>query len=433
MKLPHGTNPMPSLAQLSVVVLLLATFTGCQTPEVAAPPKPSPMTPSASLMVGPWRAALETTGGELPFSLNIERDGDNWSATISNGDEALRPEISVEGDRVTIGFPHYDSRIEAVASPDGDHLRGEWRKTRGPEKLAVVPFQATFGFHPRFDAAKGGTKTAKFFAGRWRVKFSGSDDEAVGIFEAKNSVHLGGTFATLTGDYRFLAGDSLGDELKLSTFDGGHAFLFKARPKANGELEGDFWSGNWWHETWTAVRDDDFELPNPFSQTKWNEGVELASLSFPDLDGVTQSLADAKFAGRARILQVFGSWCPNCHDASEFLRELHREYAKRGLSIVALAFELTGDFERDAKQVRRYIERHQLEYPVLLAGTADKSEATKSLGALDRVRSYPTTIFLREDGTVHSIHSGFSGPATGPAHDALKRKFRETVEGLLSE
>jgi thiol-disulfide isomerase/thioredoxin len=209
--------------------------------------------------------------------------------------------------------------------------------------------------------------------------------------------------------------------------------LFHGRIRSDGSLEGGFWSRDTWHETWTARRDSGAALPDAFGQTRWNYSAELGDLSYPDLDGVARSPADPLFAGKARIIYVFGSWCPNCQDATELLVELDRRYRRRGLSILGLAFEVTGDFDRDAKQVRRYARRHGVEYPLLVAGLSSKAKASESLPILDRLRSYPTTIFLHGDGRVRAIHSGFSGPATGKDHQELRTRFLELVEELLSE
>ena len=144
-----------------------------------------------------------------------------------------------------------------------------------------------------------------------------------------------------------------------------------------------------------------------------------------------RKLTDTEFAGKARLIYVFGSWCPNCHDAAAYFADLKKKY--KDLSILGLAFELTGDFDRDANQVRRYLKRHNVDYPVLIAGTADKTDATKKLGLLDRVRSYPTTIFVDGKGSVHAVHTGFAGPATGKAYVQLKQKFESTIEQMLKE
>ena len=203
--------------------------------------------------------------------------------------------------------------------------------------------------------------------------------------------------------------------------------------QADRTLKGDFWSRDSWHDTWTARRDPDAELPDAYLQTTWNKKVDLAALKFPDLKGKMRSLADPAFAGKARIIEVFGTWCPNCNDAVQYLAALHDKYKNRGLSIVGLAFEHTGDFERDARQVRRFAEHHGATYPMLVAGLSDKELASKAFPLMDRVRSYPTTIFLHADGRVRAVHTGYTGPATGSAYQELRAKFESLIEELLAE
>ena len=53
------------------------------------------------------------------------------------------------------------------------------------------------------------------------------------------------------------------------------------------------------------------------------------------------------------------------------------------------------------------------------------------LPLLDGVRSYPTTLFLHEDGRLHSVHTGFNGPGTGVEYDKLKKHFESIIEELL--
>jgi hypothetical protein len=102
-------------------------------------------------------------------------------------------------------------------------------------------------------------------------------------------------------------------------------------------------------------------------------------------------------------------------------------------SIVGLAFEMTGDASRDTEQVRRYADYHQVKFPLLLAGVSDKVAASKAFPLIDRVRAYPTTVFLDHAGVVKAVHSGFSGPATGEAHEELKRQFESLIEELLDD
>jgi hypothetical protein len=113
--------------------------------------------------------------------------------------------------------------------------------------------------------------------------------------------------------------------------------------------------------------------------------------------------------------------------------ELDARYRDRGLSILVLAFEHTGDHERDAEQVRRFAAHHGIRYPILVAGLSDKGEASRAFPLIDRVRSYPTTIFLNADGEVKAIHQGYTGPATGAANTRLRERYDELIQGLLRE
>ena len=379
---------------------------------------------------GPWRAWLDSPGGELPFGIEIERENGELRASWVNGTERIDiPSTRLEGETLVFDMPHYDSRIEARV--DGDKLEGTWRKRRGLEEWTVMDFHARRGALPRFHEVDAAPSIA--IDGRWRVQFDSSENHAVGEFKTDERGKLAGTFLTTTGDYRFLAGDFVGGELRLSCFDGAHAFLFNARLLEDGSLAGEFWSRDSWHENWTAVRDEEVTLDDAFEQTRWTDDWSIGDVVFPDLDGNPRSLADPEFAGSARILQVFGSWCPNCNDEARYLSELEQIYGGRGLSVLGLAFELTGDHERDAEQVRRYQKRNNVSYPVLIAGTANKEGATRAFPALDLVRSYPTTIFLRQDGSVRAVHTGFTGPATGREYEKLREEFEGLIEELLEE
>jgi thiol-disulfide isomerase/thioredoxin len=375
---------------------------------------------------GDWAAALTTPGGPLAFELAFEPRADGREgvrAFLVNGEERIEvPRVAFDGRELLLDMPHYDSRIRARLQ--GGRLAGTWEKRRGAERSATLPFEAVAPAPERTPGADAA------FLGRWRVDFESEEEDAIAAFH-RGPRGLRGTFLTVTGDYRYLEGATRADELTLSCFDGAHAFLFRAREQADGSLAGDFWSGDWHHETWTAVRDDRAALPDAFAQTRWDGRTKLGDLRFPDLDGTERALAD--FAGKATLLVVLGSWCPNCHDEARLLAELDARYRERGLRILGLAFELTGDFARDAGQVRIFAARHGLAFPFFLCGTADKEAATRALGLVDRVRAFPTTVFVGADGLPRAVHSGFSGPATGEEHLKLRREFERRIEGLLAD
>jgi len=380
---------------------------------------------------GSWRAWLESPGGELPFALEIERTDGQLSATFGNGEEKIVVPLSrIEGGDIVFDIPHYDSRITARIAPLGTRLDGEWRKRSGVERWTSLRFHAVSGQAPRFTSRGAGD--AALISGRWAVQFESEPDPAVAILRPSPG-GVEGTFLTSTGDFRWLAGSFEAGRLRLSCFDGAHAFLFDAKLGADGRLAGGFWSGDRWHDPWTAVRDENATIPDGFERARWKEGFDLGRLVYPDLDGKKRSLGEKAFAGRAMVIQVLGSWCPNCHDETAYLARVHDEYKERGLSIVGLAFEMTGDFSRDSGQVIRMRERHKASYPFLLGGLSDKQKASEALPALDRVLAFPTTIFLHGDGRVRAVHSGFAGPGTKEEHEKLKRRFEGLIEELLAE
>ena len=389
----------------------------------------------AEIAVGRWRAWLESPGGELPFHLDLEED----RAALINGTERIPiPAITLEGRDLALHLPHYAAVVRARASEDGRSLEGEWRKRSGPDREAVLPFRARFGNAPRFRPPSPAPPTeppppprpAFDPSGRWRVQFAADEDHAVALFRRLDDGTLHGTFLTTTGDYRYLAGDTL-DGLRLSCFDGAHAFLFTAKLQPDGSLRGDFWSRDSWHDTWVAERDDGAKLPDAFHQSTIVADVERASLSYPDLDGEVRRLDDPKFCGKATLYYLFGSWCPNCHDATSYLKELQAHYGPRGLKIVGLAFELAEDPARDREQLRRYIEHFEVDWPLLLAGPADKKRASAAFPWIDRVRSYPTFLFVDAGGVPRAVYTGFTGPATGSHYAELKASFEQQLESLL--
>jgi hypothetical protein len=96
-----------------------------------------------------------------------------------------------------------------------------------------------------------------------------------------------------------------------------------------------------------------------------------------------------------------------------------------------VACAVPGPPARAAGVGRRAAARHGVCWPLLVAGLADKDKATASLGLLDKVRAFPTTIFLDEQGQVRAVYTGFSGPATGAAYAEQHTEFVRVIEGLL--
>lgn len=383
---------------------------------------------------GRWRGWLDCPGGEIPFHFELARDGDRWSGVLINDpDRAEIPKVTWDGSELVLDIAHYDSTLRAKPNAAGDQWDGLWRKRSKADKWVELPFHAKPGNLPRFVHIGAFTDAHKAINGTWALKFASEEEPAVAVLSANARGQATGTIMTTTGDYGFLAGIFNGENLRLSNFDGAHAFLIIARLQEDGILTGKFWSRDAFQDTFVARNDPNARLADGFEMSKGVDNADLAKVSFPDLDGKMRSLADPEFAGKVRVIEVFGSWCPNCHDAAHYLAELHERYRANGLVVIGLAFELTGDLKRDTQQVKTFVERHKAAYPVLIAGISDREKASAALPMLDKLRAYPTLIVLDKEGKVRATYTGFSGPATGEAYAAFQNKFEALIEGLLTK
>ena len=419
---------------LTLLFTFLA-FTACDSPT-DNPPATPPVEPS---IAGVWRAVLASPGGELPFGLRVDGEGGTLAAVAVNGvEEVPFSAVEQQGSKVAFHFEWYDSEITVDLDASGDAMSGVWRKT-APGSDSTLAFTATRDDTRRFLPVAASEQVATAVSdvtGHWATEFRDEDGAEIARGElVQSGAEVTGTFLTPTGDYRFLDGSFENGRLRLSTFDGAHAFLFHATAGDDGTLTGDFWSRDTYHATWTARRAEEGEaiLPDDWAAVGLTNDDNAFSFTFPDLDGKPVSLADPGFAGKVVLVNIFGSWCPNCNDEAPLLAEWHRRYRERGLDVVGLAYEFTGDPERDRKLVRRFAERHQIEYPLLLAGTSDKSAAAETLPDLTAILAYPTTVFIGRDGKVRKIHSGFAGPGTGRHHEELVAELEAAIEQLLAE
>ena len=373
-----------------------------------------------------WRLVIQLPDVELPVHLHLDQ-GEAW---FGNGLERVRvPEVHQQGDSWTLRFPAFNNTLSLQR--DGRRLSGSLTLVKlGYEQ--VMPVTGTPADGHRFVDQP---RPAGDVTGRWAVQFIEAEGEptpAVGEFDQQGA-RVTGTFLTPTGDHRYLEGELDGDRLYLSTFDGAHAFVYQAQLQADGSLLGDFWSGTRWHQPWTAQRDFEARLPDPYSLTFLKEGYSGLAFSFPDLAGVPVSLADDKYRGKVVLVTLSGTWCPNCADEVAFLSEYYRANRDRGLEIITLLYEHFEDFERAAAQGRALVEEYGIDYEVLIAGLSDKTQAAQTLPMLNAVLAYPTMIFVDRKGEVRGIHTGFSGPGTGAHYLEFVEDFKARMDVLLAE
>ena len=240
------------------------------------------------------------------------------------------------------------------------------------------------------------------------------------------------TFLTSTGDYRYQAGkiNPETSRFKIGNFDGAHLFSFEGTLKEDAITDGVFKSGTHYATTWSGVRSLN-------SRVDWSTAQSWNPKSDVFIEGVN-SWGETEVWTRKRleesgykilVVDVIGTWCPNCMDESRLLRELCEDYPE--MVVVSVAFERSvGDVA--LKRIADFKAELQLPWDVLLGGVANKKIADSTLSFMGGIKSFPTTAFIPIEGDL-VVHSGFSGPATGGSYEEEVVFFRNTIASLIRE
>jgi thiol-disulfide isomerase/thioredoxin len=393
---------------------------------------PSETQKQQALSEGKWQAQLSLSEEHperiLPFHFELKHNQSGQTEiTILNAKERIEIESVKESkDSLIIEMPVFQSIFRAQKTGQNS-LKGHWQNLN--KKDYYLPFEAHYGVTNN----KQSSNTHNI-SGNWEVEFStGTDDAypAVGIFQQKGK-QLEGSFLTETGDYRYLYGEMDGDDLWLSTFDGAHAFLFEAKLEGGKKMNGTFYSGKHYQSPWKASFNPQAKLQHADSLTTYSKS-EKPSFQFPDTKGKQLSLEDERFLDKVVILQLMGSWCPNCMDETRFYKELYQEYHADGLEIIALGFEYSKDESKAMSALRKMKTDLEVPYPVVHAGLASKKLAASLFPMLNHVISFPTSIFIDREGNIRKVHTGFSGPGTGSHYEVYAKDTHQFIKKLLEE
>ncbi len=390
--------------------------------------------PYSKIPPGVWRAELEVDSGvKLPFNFEVTYDAsDAMTIELINGPERIEvPEVAFGKnpkllDTIRMSFPLMDSYIRGIYKENV--IEGYW--TVNYRENYRVPFVAYFGQNHRF------TQTTQSpimdVTGKWQASFeieTPTEYPAVGEFVAEDN-ELNGTFLTETGDYRYLNGEVQGDQFMLSCFDGSHAFLFVADISENETMLGKFYSGTHYQTNWTASKNDAASLTDPYKLSQAKSLGDPISFELPSSTGEIVSLDDPKYSGRPKLITLMGTWCPNCLDESKFLLDYMDKNSDVDIPIIAIAFERYRDDNKAIEALARYKERLNVPYDILYGGYYDKKEATKNIGIIDEIISYPTLLFVNSDNVITKVHTGFAGPATSK-YEAFVNDFDREIRSLM--
>lgn len=404
--------------RFSLLLIVVFAFASCQPTSDENQTTQKPLMPSP----GDWTMSMRLDSIDLVQRITVEDD----QFLFHNAEETIETETLIKGDTIYIEMPVYHTHFIGQLK-DSVTIAGNWyNQHRSPDYS--IPFEmvknATIS-RPNWDAAR---------EERFAVRFSpDTEDEypAVGVIQ-QSGERLKGTFLTETGDYRFLEGSITSDQASLQCFDGSHVFHFSMQMTADSLIDGTFRSGTHWSEPFVAAKNSTYALTNPDSLTyKTTDGP--FTFSAMDMTGEIKTFTNDDYEGKVTIIQLFGTWCPNCLDESKYYAELMEEVNDERLQIIPIAFERSEDFDTNALQLKQYKEELNLPFNPYLGGKASKTIANEVFPMLNHVMSFPTSIFIDQHGEVQRIHTGFYGPGSLPEYEAFKSSTEALVRDLLAQ
>lgn len=378
-----------------------------------------------TLFFGIWRGIFSLPDQQLPVQFEIERKESQLLFTFHNAEERIVcSEVRQNGDSIFIRMPMYDSELRLHVINDTT-LSGFWMNhlKKGSPTIA---FTAEANESNRFDIKNDATHQ---ISGKWETWFdAGTKDSslAIGQFQ-QNGNKVVATFLTESGDHRYLEGVVDGDSLKLSVFDGFFCRLYLAKITKE-KIEGVFYSGSTYKAAFNCKRNEAIQLRDAGTLSSF---VGKPAFRFPDTDSNMVDLNDTRFKNKVVILQIMGTWCPNCMDESAFLSDYYNINKSKGVEIIGISFERTDDFKKASSYLKRVAARFNITYPLLYAGITRTGAVENALPGMKNFFSYPSTVFIGKDGFVKYVHAGFNGPATGEEYENYKREFYEKINSLL--
>ena len=380
---------------------------------------------------GLYRAEIKAFGGNtIPFQFLIQEKSGKQELVLINAEERIKSAgFLIREDSVIITLPFFDAELRLRIL--SDKLEGNWVRYL-PAGNRYYPMLAMANGAPRFKE----TEKAKVkVSGLWDIQFKGYHHPDVGEFNQEENGRVTGSILSVTGDYRFLEGRVNGDSLYLSTFDGAHAYFYKARVNAvNHSLEnGEFYPLNNPPVSFSGQFNPNAKLPDVYSVTKMKAGVDTLGFHFKDIKGMDYTYPNAYTKNKITLIQFFGSWCPNCMDETAFLTEFYKKH-KDQLAIIGLAYERSEDWNLSRNAVQRFSDRFQIPYPTLVTGFKNQNaDVLSSMPALANYEGFPTLIIIDKKGKVQKIHTGFSGPGTGKFYTEFENEFNELFKELNAE
>jgi cytochrome c biogenesis protein CcmG/thiol:disulfide interchange protein DsbE len=112
--------------------------------------------------------------------------------------------------------------------------------------------------------------------------------------------------------------------------------------------------------------------------------------------------------GDVVLVDFWASWCAPCQQSFPWLDAIHRQYAGKGLRVVAI------NLDKKHAPAEAFLDKHPAGFTVAFDADGTAAEAF-------RVKGMPSTYLVDRDGNVVYSHVGFDPGKTGPLEEAIRR------------
>lgn len=372
---------------------------------------------------GFWKFTLQMAQANVPFIVELKYKNKQLIGVLHNGLETI-PLKNTSTKEDVFNFPLSNYEISMELNVQSETALSGYLIRHNKNPVVKTPLAALHGTDERFKTDL--PKAEIDLNGKWGLELADEKEvksPGIGNF-VQNEQKFTGSILTPTGDYRYLEGYVSGNTFEAASFDGVYNYVFRGTVK-DGKMEASILSNS--VTKITGEKNSNAELPDAYKQTE----IKELKFIFPDLKGQNVNLKHPKFKNKPVIVQIYGSWCPNCMDEMNFLIPWYRENNKKGIELIALAFERSLSIDDARKQLLKVQKKQKVPYVILQAGSTSEDKPADKLPGLKNFISFPTLIFLNKKHEVVKVHAGFNGPSTGEFFEKWKTDFNQTVKELL--
>ena len=139
-----------------------------------------------------------------------------------------------------------------------------------------------------------------------------------------------------------------------------------------------------------------------------SQAAQGAQFVLPDLDGREVSLQEELARGPV-VLDFWATWCKPCIQALPKLAQLAADFQDRGVRV----YTVNIDGPRNLAKIRPFLQRHQLQLPVLL-------DRTNQVMKQFQLNAMPATLVLTAKGGVVYRHQGYQPGDEAELRSALE-------------